>query len=59
MSGVLAHSLALIAYGADSVIELVASAALLSRLYVKVGGGNEGNAQRAELMASGLLGWPY
>ena len=37
-SGILAHSLSLIAFGADSVIELIASAVLLWRLAIEARG---------------------
>ena len=33
VAGILARSVALVSYGADSVIELIAGAAVLSRLY--------------------------
>jgi len=44
VAGVLAHSVALVAYGADSVIELVAGVAVLSRLSVEARGGDEEKA---------------
>ena len=55
-AGVLAHSVALVAYGADSVIELVAGAAVLSRLYVEARGGAEERVERAERAASWVVG---
>src|SRR5208283_641053 len=46
LAGVLARSVALVAFGADSVIELVAGGALLYRPYVEA---NEGGSERVEL----------
>ena len=56
VAGVLAHSVALVAYGADSVIELVAGVAVLSRLYVEARGGDEEHVERAERAASWVVG---
>ena len=56
VAGVLAHSVALVAYGADSVIELVAGVAVLSRLYVEARGGDEERVERAERAASWVVG---
>jgi divalent metal cation (Fe/Co/Zn/Cd) transporter len=55
-AGVLAHSVALVAYGADSVIELVAGAAVLSRLYVEARAGDAERVDRAERAASWVVG---
>ena len=56
VAGALAHSVALVAYGADSVIELVAGVAVLSRLYVETRGGDEERVERAEKAASWVVG---
>ena len=55
-AGILAHSIALIAFGADSVIELVAGGALLFRLYVEANGGDSERVERAERAASWIVG---
>ena len=55
-AGVLAHSIALIAFGADSVIELVAGGALLYRLYVEANGGGSERVEKAERSASWIVG---
>ena len=55
-AGILAHSIALIAFGADSVIELVAGGALLFRLYVEANGGDAERVERAERAASWIVG---
>ncbi|WP_367305907.1 cation transporter [Alicyclobacillus acidocaldarius] len=55
-SGILAHSLALTAFGADSVIELVSSAVLLWRLYVEAHGSSLARVRRAEKQASWWVG---
>ena len=55
-AGVMAHSIALIAFGADSVIELVAGGALLFRLYVDANGGDSERVERAEGAASWIVG---
>ena len=56
LAGILAHSIALIAFGADSVIELVAGGALLFRLYVEANGGDAEGVERAERAASWIVG---
>lgn len=55
-TGLMAHSLALIAFGADSVIELVAGAVLLWRLYVEASGASDERVERAEKGASWVVG---
>lgn len=55
-AGVVAHSLALTAFGADSIIELVASVILLWRLYVESSGANLTQVQHAEKRASWVVG---
>ncbi len=56
LAGVLAHSVALVAFGADSVIELVAGGALLFRLYVEANQGGTERVGRAERNASWIVG---
>ncbi|MGA2766618.1 MAG: cation transporter [Spirochaetia bacterium] len=56
LAGVLAHSVALVAFGADSVIELVAGGALLYRLYVEANEGGSERVERAEHTASWIVG---
>ena len=56
VAGVLAHSVALIAFGADSIIELVAGAAILWRLYVEAKGGSANRVEHAERLASWIVG---
>ncbi len=55
-AGVLAHSVALVAFGADSVIELVAGAAILWRLYVEAKGESVERVEHAERVASWIVG---
>ncbi len=55
-AGIAAHSIALIAFGADSVIELVAGGALLFRLYTETNGGDAERVERAERTASWIVG---
>ena len=56
LAGAMAHSVALIAFGADSIIELVAGAALLWRLYVEASGAGMERVERAEKRASWIVG---
>lgn len=55
-SGVLAHSLSLVAFGADSIIELVAGIVLLWRLVIEVKGASPKRVERAEKTASWVVG---
>ena len=55
-AGVSAHSIALVAFGADSVIEIVASAVLLWRLYVEARGEPAEKIIAAEPAASWVVG---
>ncbi|WP_207711488.1 cation transporter [Sulfobacillus harzensis] len=55
-AGMAAHSLALVAFGADSVIELIAGAVLLWRLMMESQGANGVRIQRAEQRASWVVG---
>lgn len=52
-AGLLAHSLALFAFGADSLIELAVGAVVVWRLYVEARGGE---VERAERLASWVAG---
>jgi len=56
LAGVLGHSVALVAFGADSVIELVAGGALLYRLYIEANVGGSDRVERAEQAASWIVG---
>lgn len=55
-AGLAAHSLPLTAFGADSVIELVAGAILLWRLILQTRGTSMGDVERAERRASAVVG---
>ncbi|GGJ12541.1 hypothetical protein GCM10010885_22390 [Alicyclobacillus cellulosilyticus] len=55
-TGWMAHSLALVAFGADSVIELIAGVVLLWRLYVEASGASDERVERAERGASWIVG---
>lgn len=55
-AGIVAHSLALTALGADSIIELVAGGILLWRLYVESNGASIERVQQAEKRASWVVG---
>lgn len=55
-AGVVAGSLLLVAFGADSVIELVSGGVLLWRLRVQAGGGNAERVERAERRAAWVVG---
>lgn len=55
-AGIAAHSLALTAFGADSIIELVASAILLWRLYVESSGASLARVKQVEKRASWVVG---
>lgn len=55
-AGLAAHSLVLMAFGADSIIELVAGIVLLWRLYVEVSGASAERVERAEKIASWVVG---
>ena len=55
-AGIVAHSIALVAFGADSVIELVAGGALLFRLYAEANGRDAEGVERAERVASWIVG---
>ncbi len=55
-SGLQAHSLALVAFGADSIIELIAGVILLWRLLVEMNGGSLSQVKRAERTSSWVVG---
>ncbi|MCL6634102.1 MAG: cation transporter [Alicyclobacillus herbarius] len=55
-AGLLAHSLALVAFGADSIIELIAGAVLLWRLTLEAGGASLERVERAEKASSWVVG---
>ena len=55
-AGIIAHSIALVAFGADSVIELVAGGALLFRLYTEANGRDAEGVEKAERAASWIVG---
>jgi divalent metal cation (Fe/Co/Zn/Cd) transporter len=54
-AGLLAHSLLLVAFGLDSVIELVSGTVLLWRLSVEAGGGDLERVERAERRATWIV----
>jgi hypothetical protein len=54
--GMLAHSLVLVVFGADSVIELVAGSVLLWRLRVEMNGAGMEQVKRAEKFGSWVVG---
>ena len=57
-SGVLAHSITLVAFGADSVVELLSAGVLIWRLQTELGEGrefSEGVERRAARIGGGLL----
>lgn len=55
-AGVIAHSLALVAFGADSVIEIVAGSVLLWRLTIEANGASLERVERAEKISSWVVG---
>ena len=55
-AGIVAHSLALTAFGADSVIELLAGGILLWRLTVEASGASLAKIKQAETRASWVVG---
>lgn len=56
-AAVSAGSIALIAFGLDSAIELISAGVLVWRLGIEIGGGSEEHAERAERRAAGIVGW--
>ncbi|WP_026976128.1 cation transporter [Alicyclobacillus contaminans] len=55
-SGIRAHSLSLVAFGADSIIELIASAVLLWRLTLEASGESLTRVKKAEKTSSWVVG---
>jgi divalent metal cation (Fe/Co/Zn/Cd) transporter len=55
-SGFIAHSLSLVAFGADSVIELIAGGVLLWRLTMEAHGASLTRVKRAENISSWVVG---
>ncbi len=55
-SGIIAHSLSLVAFGADSIIELIAGAVLLWRLTIEARGANLTRVNKAEKSSSWVVG---
>lgn len=55
-SGILAHSLSLVAFGADSIIELIASGVLLWRLIIEARGASLERVKKAEKKSSWVVG---
>jgi divalent metal cation (Fe/Co/Zn/Cd) transporter len=55
-SGIIAHSLSLVAFGADSIIELIAGGVLLWRLTVEAQGASLARVKRAEKTSSWVVG---
>jgi divalent metal cation (Fe/Co/Zn/Cd) transporter len=56
-AGIVAGSVALLAFGIDSVIELVSGGVLLWRLRVEQDGAQLAAVERAEHLASKIVGW--
>jgi divalent metal cation (Fe/Co/Zn/Cd) transporter len=54
-SGMMAHSLSLVAFGADSIIELVAGGVLLWRLTIEARGASLNRVQKAEKRSSWVV----
>jgi divalent metal cation (Fe/Co/Zn/Cd) transporter len=55
-SGIVAHSLSLVAFGADSIIELIAGAVLFWRLIIEARGASLARVKRAEKASSWVVG---
>jgi divalent metal cation (Fe/Co/Zn/Cd) transporter len=55
-SGLIAHSLALVAFGSDSIIELIAGGVLLWRLTIEMNGASLERVKRAEKASSWVVG---
>ncbi len=55
-SGVIAHSLSLVAFGADSIIELIAGGVLLWRLVIEARGASLTQVEQAEKKSSWVVG---
>ncbi len=55
-AGLVAHSLALVAFGADGIIELIAGAVLLWRLTIEANGASLDRVKQAEKVSSWVVG---
>jgi divalent metal cation (Fe/Co/Zn/Cd) transporter len=55
-AGLIAHSLSLVAFGTDSIIELVAGIVLLWRLFIETRGASLERVEQAEKTASWVVG---
>ncbi|KRW90677.1 cation transporter [Alicyclobacillus tengchongensis] len=55
-SGIIAHSLSLVAFGADSIIELIAGGVLLWRLTIEAQGASLARVKKAEKTSSWVVG---
>lgn len=55
-SGIVAHSVSLVAFGADSIIELIAGGVLLWRLTIEARGASIARVQKAEKTSSWVVG---
>lgn len=55
-AGAMAHSLALVSFGADSIIELIAGVVLLWRLVIEANGASLKRVERAEKLSSWVVG---
>lgn len=55
-AGIRSRSIVLVAFGLDSVVELVSASALLWRLYVEAGGEERKRVESAERIASWIVG---
>ena len=56
-AAVSAGSIALMAFGLDSAIELISAGVLVWRLGIEIRGGSEKHAEHAERRAAGIVGW--
>jgi divalent metal cation (Fe/Co/Zn/Cd) transporter len=56
-AGITAHSIALSAFGADSIIELFSAGVVLRQLLKRTDGGYDENLSDGERQASRLVGW--
>jgi divalent metal cation (Fe/Co/Zn/Cd) transporter len=56
-AGITAHSIALSAFGADSIIELFSAGVVLRQLLKRTDGGHDENLSDGERQASRLVGW--
>jgi len=59
VAGLGAHSIALVGFGFDSVIELAAGLAVLLRMRAEVAGGAHDTVERAERRVRRFVGWTF